>query len=642
MSDGDAVIPLSTRACVAQNAAVLSSRRRGELSNMCGIIGYLGNAEATDVIVGGLKRLENLGYDSVGLATVSNRELYVRRTVGRITDLAGLIEEKPAPGSVGIGHTRWATHGRPSIRNTHPHLDAAGRVAVVHNGVIENHAELRAFLEGQGIAFQSETDTESLAQLIGFFYSQTGDLLGSVRGALRETRGAFGVAVVCADAADTLIAARRGSPLIIGTGRGEFTVASDATALVGRANQVTHLEDDEVILLGPEGLRAVTADARPIQKQLAPLEASLAKSSLAGFSHHMQKEIFEQPDALRNAMRGRVHAKLDRVTLGGLKLLDRELPRLRRALLFGCGTSWHAALIGEYLLEELAGIPTEVEYASELRYRNPLIQEGTVSIALSQSGETADTVAALREVQCRGATTLGVVNGVGSTIARETDAGVYLHAGPEIGIASTKAFTAQIAVLAMIAVDVGRRRHLSPERTVELVDELAAIPDKVAEALKLDSQVQRLARALVGHQNWLCLGRGVNFPTALEGALKLKEVSYVHAEGLPAAEIKHGPLAMIDSGMPVIVIAPRDRTHEQVLANIREVKSRDGRVIAIATQGDDRIAELADEVFFVPPTAPLLSPLVMVIPLQLLAYHAALARGHNVDKPRNLTKSVTD
>lgn len=609
---------------------------------MCGIIGYLGNADASDVILGGLKRLEHLGYDSAGLATAAAGELHVRRTVGRISDLAAMVAGEPAVGTVGIGHTRWATHGRPSARNAHPHIDAAGRVAVVHNGVIENHAELRSFLEGQGIGFRSETDTEALAQLIGFFYSQTGDLLGSVRGALREARGAFGIAVVCADATDTLIAARRGSPLIVGTGHGEFTVASDAAALVGRAIQVTHLEDDEVILLGPEGLKAATADARPIQKQLAPLEASLAESSLAGYAHHMQKEIFEQPDSLRNAMRGRVHAGLDRVTLGGLKSLDRELPRLRRALLFGCGTSWHAALIGEYLLEELAGIPTEVEYASELRYRNPLIQEGTVAIAISQSGETTDTVAALREVQCRGATTLGIVNSVGSTIARETDAGVYLHAGPEIGVASTKAFTAQIAVLAMIALDLGRRRHLSPERTAELIDELATIPEKVTAALELDQQMKRLANEIIDRQNWLCLGRGVNLPVALEGALKLKEVSYIHAEGLPAAEIKHGPLAMIDSGMPVIVIAPRDRTYDQVLANIREVKSRDGRVIAIASQGDERIAEFADEVFFVPQTAPLLSPLVMAIPLQLLSYHAALARGHDVDKPRNLTKSVTE
>ncbi|MBA3311895.1 MAG: glutamine--fructose-6-phosphate transaminase (isomerizing) [Planctomycetaceae bacterium] len=609
---------------------------------MCGIIGYLGTQPAAEIVLGGLKRLEHLGYDSAGLATVADGQLHVRRAVGRLDGLAEALAAEPAPGTLGIGHTRWATHGRPSQENAHPHVDAAGRIALVHNGVIENHAAIRSFLEGQGVRFRSETDTESLAQLIGFFYSQTGDLLGSVRGALREARGTFGIAVACADAADTLIAARRGSPLIIGTGRDELIVASDAAALVGRVSQVTHLEDNEVVLLGPGGLRAVTVDAKPIEKQLEPLEASLEEASLGGYAHHMQKEIFEQPDALRNAMRGRVRPGADRVTLGGLKSFERELPRFRRALLFGCGTSWHAALIGEYLLEELAGISTEVEYASELRYRNPLIQEGTVAIALSQSGETADTIAALREVQSRGAVTLGIVNGVGSTIARETDAGVYLHAGPEIGVASTKAFTAQIAVLAMIALDLGRRRHLSPERTAELIDELAAIPEKVTKALELDGQAKRLAQRLVDRQNWLYLGRGVNFPTALEGALKLKEVSYVHAEGLPAAEMKHGPLAMIDAGMPVIVIAPQDRTYEKVLANIREVKSREGRVIAVASEGDERIAELADEVLFVPRTSPLLAPLVATIPLQLLSYHAALARGHDVDKPRNLAKSVTE
>jgi glucosamine--fructose-6-phosphate aminotransferase (isomerizing) len=607
---------------------------------MCGIVGYRGTRPAAELLLGGLRRLEYRGYDSAGLATVAGGRLHVRKTVGRVDRLAELVITGPAPGSFGIAHTRWATHGRPADANAHPQTDQAGRIALVHNGVVENHAAVRAFLEGQGVAFRSETDTEALAQLVGFFYGQTGDLLESVRGALREVRGTFGIALVCADVADAVVAARRGSPMIVGAGAGEFVVASDPAALVGRANQVTHLEDNEVVLLGPDGLTAGTIDARPVRKSLAPLEPTLADLSLGGFAHHMLKEICEQPESLRNAMRGRVRPGADRVVLGGLKPFERELPRFRRALLFGCGTSWHAALIGEYLFEELAGLPTEVEYASELRYRNPLIEEGTVAVAVSQSGETADTVAALREVKTRGAVTLGVVNSVGSTVAGESDAGVYLHAGPEIGVASTKAFTAQVAVLAMLALDLGRRRHLAPERAAELIDELAALPDKVAEALKLAGQAARIARRLADRPNWLYLGRGVNFPVALEGALKLKEVSYLHAEGLPAAEVKHGPIAIIESGMPVIVIAPQDRTYEKVLANIEEVRGRGGHVVAVATEGDKRVAELADEVLYVPRTPPLLAPLVTGVPLQLLAYHTAVVRDLDVDKPRSLAKSV--
>lgn len=601
---------------------------------MCGIVGYRSSQPAAEALVGGLRRLEHRGYDSAGLATASDGRLHVRKTTGRIDRLVQLIAERPAPGFLGIAHTRWATHGRPTVANAHPHLDATERIAIVHNGMIENHAAIRTFLEGQGIVFRSETDTESLAQLIGFFYVQTGDLLASVRGAFREAHGAIGLALICAEAPDTLIAARRGSPLIIGTGRDELVVASDAAALVGRVSQASPLEDNEIVLLGPEGVKAETIDAKPIRKQLSPLESPIDPVPLGGFTHHMQKEIFEQPDALRNVMRGRLRPGSDRVTLGGLRAFDRELPRFRRVLLFGCGTSWHAALVGKYLIEELAGLPAEVEYASELRYRNPFIEEGTVAIAVSQSGETADAVAALREVQLRGATTLGVVNGVGSTIARESDAGVYLHSGPEIGVASTKTFTAQIAVLTMIALDFGRRRRLSPERTAQIVDELAAIPERVQKALALDAQVAELAGRLADRHNWLLLGRGANFPVGLEGALKLKEVSARHAEGLPAAEIKHGPVAMIDAGMPVVVIAPQDRTYETVLANIEEVRSREGRVIAVATEGDRRIEALAEEVLFVPPTLPLLSPLVTVVPLQLLAYHTAVARGLDVDKPR--------
>lgn len=600
---------------------------------MCGIVGYWGTLPAEGVLVGGLRRLEHLGYDSVGLATVGNDRLHVRKTTGRIDRLAGLIADAPTSGTLGIAHTRWATHGRPSDANAHPHVDASDRIALVHNGLIENHAALRSFLEGQGVAFRSETDTEALVQLIGFFYAQTGDLLASVRGAFREARGALGVALVCADAPETLIAARRGSPLIVGTGHGELIVASDAAALVGRVHQASALEDNEIVLLGPEGIRAETVDARPVHKQLSPLPTPIDPVPLGGFTHHMQKEIFEQPEALRNVMRGRLRPGEDRVILGGLRALDRKLPRYRRTLLFGCGTSWHAALVGKHLFEELAGLPAVVEYASELRYRNPIVEDGTVAIAVSQSGETADSVAALREVQLRGAATLGVVNNVGSMIARETDAGVYLHSGPEIGVASTKTFTAQIAVLAMMALDFGRRRQLSPERTAEFLDDLAAVPDRVQKVLELDGPIAELAGRLADRHNWLLLGRGVNFPVALEGALKLKEVSARHAEGLPAAEIKHGPVAMIDAGMPVVVIAPQDRTYETVLANIEEVRSRKGHVIAVATEGDRRIETIAEEVLFVPATLPLLAPLVTTVPLQLLAYHTAVVRGRDVDKP---------
>ncbi|MEO1993717.1 MAG: glutamine--fructose-6-phosphate transaminase (isomerizing), partial [Planctomycetaceae bacterium] len=515
-----------------------------------------------------------------------------------------------------------------------------GRIAVVHNGIIENHATIRSFLESQRVEFQSETDSETLAQLIGFFYVQTGDLLASVRHSLREVQGTFGVVVMCADVPQTLIAGRRGSPLIVGLGRGEFFVSSDPSAIVSHTSQVVHLDDNEVVSLGPDDWQATNIESTPVQKSVESLDVSFETSDLGRFEHHMLKEIYEQPESLRNAMRGRLGTVDPQVRLGGLTPCLRELSRCRRTLLFGCGTAWHAALVAEFLFEELAGIPADVEYSSELRYRNRLIEEGTLAIAISQSGETADTLAAVREMQMRGATTVGVVNTVGSTIARETDAGVYLHIGPEIGVASTKAFTAQIEVLTLLALDLGRRRHLGAERVQQVTRELAEIPGKVEQVLKLNDQIQGLAESLSMWDNWLYLGRGVNFPVALEGALKLKEVSYIHAEGLPAAEMKHGPLAMIDRGMPVVVIAPQDHTYDKILANIAEVRKRDGCVIAIATLGDRQMAALADEVIYVPATLSLLSPLVTAIPLQLLAYHAASIRGRDVDKPRNLIKSV--
>jgi glucosamine--fructose-6-phosphate aminotransferase (isomerizing) len=608
---------------------------------MCGIIGYLGNKKLTQVLLTGLKRLEYRGYDSAGVCAVDGGALSLSRSAGRISALEKQLEETPVEGSVGIAHTRWATHGAPTERNAHPHVDASGKFGLVHNGIIENHSAVRAYLEAKGVEFQSETDSEALVQLIGHLYAESGDMVASVRRALADVTGAYGIALVCTDAPDTLIAARRGSPLIVGVGEGEYLVSSDGSAIVEHTSQVIYLHDNEMVCLGPKGIEVSTIDAQPVHREIDVLEMTLDQIQLGGYEHFMRKEIHEQPESLRNCMRGRLDRRSGAPKLGGLEGLDRELARCERIVLTACGTAWHAGLIGEYLFEELARVPTEVEYASELRYRNPVIERGTIGIVISQSGETADTLAALREMRLKGATVLGVVNAVGSTIARETDAGIYLHAGAEIGVASTKAFTAQVAVLAMMAVDTGRRRHLAPERTAQFLEELDQLPDKVEIALGLDQQAQELARRLYRYENWLYLGRGVNYPVALEGALKLKEISYIHAEGLPAAEMKHGPIALIDENMPVVVIAPRDHTYEKVLANIEEVCARQGRVIAIASEEDAELERLAEEVMYVPATLPLLSPIITTVPLQLIAYHAALERGHDVDKPRNLAKSVT-
>ncbi len=608
---------------------------------MCGIVGFVGQKPCPEILLNGLGRLEYRGYDSAGIATLDQGQLQVQRAVGKVSELTQLLKDNPLAGNIGIAHTRWATHGRPSRTNAHPHADSSGRIALVHNGIIENHAALRSSLEEQGIAFATETDTEALVQLIGYFYAQSNDLLESVRRALGDVTGTYGVIVLCTDMPDTLIAARRGSSLIVGVGDQEYLVSSDGSAIVEHTSRVIYLNDNEVVSLGADGLHVTTIDSEPVHKEVDLLEMSLEQIQLGGYEHHMLKEIYEQPECLRNTMRGRLNQREKVVVLGGLSQFQRELATCRRLVLVGCGTAWHAALIGEYLFEELARVATEVEYASELRYRNPIIEEGTLSIAISQSGETADTLAALREIQTKGAAVLGVVNAVGSTIAREANAGVYLHVGPEVGVASTKAFTAQVAVLIMMATDMGRRRHLSPERRVELLDELTCIPDKIEEALGLDDQICALAARLAERENWLYLGRGVNYPVALEGALKLKEISYIHAEGLPAAEMKHGPIALIDADMPVVVVAPRDHTYDKVLSNIEEVQSRQGQIVAIATQGDTQLERLADEVLYVPPTLSILSPLLTTIPLQLLAYHAAVIRGHDVDKPRNLAKSVT-
>ena len=608
---------------------------------MCGIIGYVGRKPVVEVLLNGLQRLEYRGYDSAGMAAIDGGRLHIERAAGKVAELAGRVDGKPCDGTIGIAHTRWATHGRPSVMNAHPHTDAGGRIALVHNGIIENHGAIRSYLENEGVPFKSETDTEALVQLMGFFYDQSDDLLGSVRSALQEVNGTYGVAIVCADEPHTLIAARRGSPLIVGIGDREFLVASDGSAIVEHTSQVVYLHDNEMVRLGADGMHVSTIDAEPVHKEVDLLELTLEEIQLGGYEHYMLKEIYEQPEGLRNVMRGRLDRSSECLRLGGLDNCAGELSRCRRLLLAANGTAWHAALIGEYLFEELARVPTEVEYASELCYRNPIVEGDTLAIVISQSGETFDTLAALRELRTKGATVLGIVNVVGSTIARETDAGVYLHVGPEIGVASTKAFTAQIAVLAMMATDLGRHRHLSPERTVEILEELARIPESVEEVLTLDQEIQALSARFAEHDNWLYMGRGVNYPVALEGALKIKEISYIHAEGLPAAEMKHGPLALIDADMPVVVVAPRDHTYDKILANIEEVRGRGGRIIAIATEGDTQLEKAAEEVLYVPATLPMLSPLLTTIPLQLLAYHTAVIRGHDVDKPRNLAKSVT-
>ena len=606
---------------------------------MCGIVAYLGEREATPILIEGLKRLEYRGYDSAGIAVLNRGRLLIRRSVGRISTLEQKLDGALGGATLGMAHTRWATHGAPTEQNAHPHTDGSGRLALVHNGIIENYRVLRKFLEQKGVAFSSETDTEVLAKLVGHFYE--GSLEEAVRRALRDVRGTFGITVLHADEPDRIVAARRGSPLIMGVGDDEFVVASDAAAIIQHTPQVIYLSDNEVAVVSRDGFHTTNLEAVPVTKEIEEVEWTLEQLELGAHQHFMCKEIFEQPEALRTCMRGRVEPAEGKVVLGGLTSAARELVRCRRVILTACGTAWHAGLVGEYLIEDMARVPCEVEYASEFRYRNPMIDDHTVVIAISQSGETADTLAALREAKEKGALALGIVNAVGSTIARETDAGVYLHVGPEIGVASTKAFVGQVAVLSLIAAFLGRRRHMGHAACIEYLTGLSRIPDAIEQALELSSQCRKIAARFLENNNWLYLGRGMQYPVALEGALKLKEISYIHAEGLPAAEMKNGPIALINADMPVVVIAVRDHLYEKVISNIEEVRSRGGRVIAVATEGDDHICELAEEVLYVPPVPEPLAPLVTVIPLQLLAYHAAVLRGCDVDKPRNLAKSVT-
>jgi len=608
---------------------------------MCGIVAYIGQKDAQPLLLEGLKRLEYRGYDSAGIATI-DRSLDIKRSVGRVAVLEDLVTREPLAGTIGIAHTRWATHGDVSDRNAHPHRDDKVGIAIIHNGTIENYAALKTYLQEKGHQFKSDTDTEVLAMLIGELYdADAGGLEAAVQGALREIRGAYAIAVICQAEPGTLVVARKGSPLIVGIGEHEYIVASDASAIVAHTAQVFELDDYQVCRITREGFRTSTLDNVPVTPKIRQLEIDLEQIEIGSFDSFMMKEICEQPESLRTTMRGRIDHHENRVVLGGVSNFAKELVRARQLVLTGQGTAYHAAMIGQYLLEDLAKIPARVEYASEFRYRNPIIVDGTVLIAVSQSGETADTLAALREASERGALTMGVVNVVGSSIARETDAGVYLRVGPEIGVASTKAFTGQVMVLSMMALFVARRRFMSVDSCSLMLEELERVPSMIEKILEQSDHVRAVAQKYSSEENWLFLGRGYNYPVAMEGALKLKEISYIHAEGMPAAEIKHGPIALISNGMPAVFVANKGPQYDKVMLNIEQVRSRGGRVIAVATEGDKEISRYADDVFFVPDISDPLSPLLTVVPLQLLACHAAKIRGHDVDKPRNLAKSVT-
>jgi glucosamine--fructose-6-phosphate aminotransferase (isomerizing) len=606
---------------------------------MCGIVGYTGARDAVPVLIDGLKRLEYRGYDSAGIALQNGRSLQVLKFAGRVQTLAESLAEDGISGVAGIAHTRWATHGAPTQRNAHPHTDCTGSLALVHNGIIENSESLRKRLEAAGHKFATDTDTEVIAHLIE--EAQASTLEERVVSALVQIEGAYGLVAISEEEPGKLVVARKGSPVLLGVGDGEFFVASDASAILDHTRSVVYLADGDVAVLTQDGYHVIDADARVQARTVSDIDWDAGAIELGGYAHFMLKEICEQPASVRGTLRGRLLFEHGNARLNGLNLSPKELGRIRRIVILACGTSWHAGLVGRHVIEELTAIPVEVEYASEFRYRSRLVVPGTLTIAISQSGETADTLEALRSARALGDKVLGVVNVVGSSIAREADGGIYLHAGPEIGVASTKAFTSQIVALLLFALHVGRTRGLSLAQGQELVYGLAQLPDKVDEVLELAPLIETLARDYSDRSNFLYLGRGVNFPVALEGALKLKEISYIHAEGYPAAEMKHGPIALIDENMPVVFVAPHDHVYQKVVSNMQEVKARGGKIIALTTEGNGELSGLADHQLMVPKTQPLLSPIITSIPLQLLAYHIAVLRGCDVDKPRNLAKSVT-
>ncbi len=622
---------------------------------MCGIVGYIGPKRATDFLLEGLRRLEYRGYDSSGVVTFEQGGgLSITKTAGRIDNLAEALQATPHEGNLGVGHTRWATHGPANDTNAHPHIGGDRVLALVHNGVIENYQVLRQKLGDLGYRFTTDTDSEAVAHLIAHELSElqsseaidVGDdphalLVEAVRAATAQLRGTYGLAIVFREWPEVVIAARLGSPLVIGVGDGEHYIASDGSPLAGHTKRIVYLADYEIAVVTAGAIRVLGRDSALVAHSVEALEIDASQVELDGYPHYMLKEIFEQPETIRNAMRGRLDRDQATAVFGGLNLEPRQLRSIDRMVLTACGTSWHSAMVGEYIIEEFARLPVEVEYASELRYRNPPMSSQTLLLALTQSGETIDTLAALREMKRKGHRSLAICNVVGSTIAREADGGVYLHAGPEIGVASTKAFTSQCVVLAMIALHLGRLRHLSYEAGLRIVNELEALPLAVEKALDTNDAARRIAGRYSGCDNFLYLGRQFNFPTALEGALKLKEISYIHAEGYPAAEMKHGPIALVDEQTPSVFIVPQGAVYDKVIANMEEIRARGGPVIAIVDEDDERASEIADEVIRVPHVADYLQPIVTAVPLQLLAYHIAVLRGCDVDKPRNLAKSVT-
>lgn len=610
---------------------------------MCGIVGYVGKKNCLPIVLEGLRRLEYRGYDSAGIALIKDGLLHTKKRAGKVAELKSLIERSNdfPSASVGMGHTRWATHGEPTDLNAHPHTDCTGTIAIIHNGIIENYIAIRTKLAREGHIFKSATDTEILVHLIEEVRKRTKDLFSAVKIALREVQGTYGLVVLSTSEPDTIIAARMGSPLILGVGDGENFVAADASAIIEHTRQVVYLNDGEVAELTAGDFNIETIYDKSIDKVVEEISFDLAQIERGGYKHFMLKEIHEQPETIRNGMRGRLLAEEGAVKLGGLEGAKEKLLNAKRIIIVGCGTSWHAGLVGEYMFEHIAKIPTEVEYASEFRYRNPIVTSDDIIFLISQSGETADTLAALREAKTKGGTVLGIVNVVGSTIARESQGGMYVHAGPEIGVASTKAFTSQLTALALISIMMARAKGMPAADARLLTKELSSIPEKVERALQNTDHIKAIAEEFKNSQHFLYLGRGANFPVALEGALKLKEISYIHAEGYPAAEMKHGPIALIDHNMPVVCVAPKDAIYEKVVSNIQEVRARRGRVIAIANDDDKEIEGMAEFVIRVPRTYGFFGPIINVIPLQLLSYYIAVARGTNVDMPRNLAKSVT-
>lgn len=612
---------------------------------MCGIVGYIGKRQVFPILIKGLKRLEYRGYDSAGVAMINdNGDLSVYKTKGEVADLEQFCEDKNITGTVGIAHTRWATHGEPSSVNAHPHYSESKNIAIIHNGIIENYADLKKKLVADGVKFRSDTDTEVIVQLIEYIQTRKNvDLLTAVRFALTQLIGAYAIAVLDKRDKDQIIAARKQSPLVIGIGEDEFFLGSDATPIIEYTDKVVYLDDDNIaVIRRGEDLKVVNTLNDTLNPEVCTVDLDLGQIEKGGFPHFMLKEIFEQPECLENCMRGRINVEANNVTLSAVIDYRRQLLAAKRVIIVACGTSWHAGLIGKQLIESLCRIPVEVEYASEFRYRNPVIDSSDVVIAISQSGETADTLAAVNLAKDNGAFVYGVCNAIGSSIPRDTDTGSYIHVGPEIGVASTKAFTGQVTVLLMLALALGKEKGtITNEQYSKIVSELCTVPEKMKSLLKLNDRISELSKTFTYASNFLYLGRGYNYPVALEGALKLKEISYIHAEGYPAAEMKHGPIALIDSDMPVVVIAPHDEMYQKVLSNIQEIKARKGKVIALVSKGDDTISKIADEVIEIPQTLECLEPLVASIPLQLLAYHIAVCKGKNVDQPRNLAKSVT-